>query len=67
MPPSFGASALPGFAPPPPAWRTAPRSLRKAILRPSGDHRGVVSLLLPDGQLPRRSAPSAGASHSELR
>ena len=67
VPPSFGASALPAFAPPPPAWSTAPRSLRNAIRVPSGDHRGVVSLLLPTVSCRAGALPSAGASHSELR
>ena len=47
VPPSFGASALPAFAPPPPACSTAPRSERKASVRRPGDQRGAVSLLLP--------------------
>ena len=35
VPPSFGASGLPAFAPPPPAWSTAPRSTgrRSAAVR----------------------------------
>jgi len=67
VPPSSGASALPGLAPPPPAWRTAARSDRNAMVRPLGLQRGLVSLLLPTVNWRAGALPSVGATQIELR